>query len=283
MLAKFIYTFSLTVTILLLLHSRSFAFSVDVVPREVSPGDVFLLRARFEKPASDVPVADFAGRKTAFSQDAETLFIALLAVDIDTSPGNYPVTISAGGETRSIQVKIKPYRFPTKKLTLPEEKVTLSPEDLKRAETEKELMDSTLSTISGRQWKERFSVPTGTAVSEDFGVKRIMNEKTTSIHRGTDYRGETGTPVKAVNSGTVVLREDMFFGGNTVVIDHGMGLFSIYMHLSGFRVEKGDKVSKGQVIGLMGMTGRATGPHLHFGVKLQGVSVNPMSLFIIEL
>jgi murein DD-endopeptidase MepM/ murein hydrolase activator NlpD len=109
-----------------------------------------------------------------------------------------------------------------------------------------------------------------------------MNEKKTSVHGGMDYKGETGTPVKAVNSGRIVLNEELFFGGNTLIIDHGMGLFSVYMHLSEFRVSKDEKVLKGQIIGLVGMSGRATGPHLHLGVKLHGTNVNPLSLFKLD-
>jgi len=98
-----------------------------------------------------------------------------------------------------------------------------------------------------------------------------------------DYRGQLGTPVRALNAGTVVLRDDLFFGGNTLIIDHGMGLYSIYMHLSEFQVADDEKVSKGQIIGLVGMSGRATGPHLHLGVKLEGININPEALFKLRL
>ena len=98
-----------------------------------------------------------------------------------------------------------------------------------------------------------------------------------------DFRGREGTPVKALNSGTVVFNKDLFYGGNTLIVDHGMGLYSVYMHLSKFTASKGEKVTKGQTVGLVGMSGRATGPHLHLSVKLQGVSVNPESLFKLEL
>jgi murein DD-endopeptidase MepM/ murein hydrolase activator NlpD len=110
-----------------------------------------------------------------------------------------------------------------------------------------------------------------------------MNKKKTSVHRGTDFRGKTGTPVRALNSGTVVLSEDLFYGGNTLIIDHGMGLYSVYMHLSKFNTKKGEKVSKGDLVGFVGSSGRATGPHLHLSVKLNGISVNPESLFKLAL
>ena len=129
----------------------------------------------------------------------------------------------------------------------------------------------------------KFSHPTDTETSTLFGVKRIMNEVKTSVHRGMDFRGKTGTPVKAINSGTVVLTEDLFYGGNTLIVDHGMGLYSVYMHMSKFETKKGNQVSKGDVIGLIGSSGRVTGPHLHMSVKLNGISVNPESLFDLDL
>lgn len=259
---------------------------MELAPKEVFPGDLFLLKIKVDKSSPnspDSPNAEFAGKMIDFYQDAADHFIALVPVDIDTSPKKYTIKVKSGKNKKIAHIRVKPYKFPTKKITLPEEKVILSAEDLERSKRETELLESILSRNTERVWNRSFIKPTDTALSEMFGVKRIMNGKRTSIHRGTDYKGETGTPIKAVNSGRVVLRDELFFGGNTLVIDHGMGLFSIYMHLAEFHVSSGETVSKGQIIGLVGKTGRATGPHLHFGIKLQGVNVNPESLFKLEL
>jgi len=253
------------------------------MPKEVFPGDVFLLKIVTDNNAATLPDAEFAGRKIDVYQDSDDHFIALVPVDVHTSPKKYDIKISSGKNQKITYINVKPFKFPTIKMTLPEKKVTLVPEDLKRAEKEVDIMNKVLSESTERKWNGLFTTPTDTEVSEVFGVKRIMNKKHISVHRGVDYRGKMGTPVRAVNSGTVVLKQDLFFGGNTLVIDHGMGLFSIYMHLSEFHVSEGDTVSKGQVIGLVGMTGRATGPHLHFGFKLAGVSVNPEALFKLKL
>jgi murein DD-endopeptidase MepM/ murein hydrolase activator NlpD len=262
-----------------------YGFNVELKPVEVVPGDVFLIKVITDKNpvGNDFPTADFAGKKIDFYQDTDNHFIALVPVDIDTLPQQYTITITSGELTQIIHISVKPYKFLTKKITLPEEKVVLGPEDLKRAEREAALLKSFFSQNTARAWDGRFMTPTDTSVSEVFGVKRIMNGERTSVHRGMDYKGETGTPIKAVNSGRVVLREELFFGGNTLIIDHGLGLFSVYMHLSEFRVSKDEKVATGQIIGLVGMTGRATGPHLHLGVKLQGINVNPLSLFKLDL
>ena len=180
-------------------------------------------------------------------------------------------------------VEVKDHEFKTIKLTLPEGKVTLSPEDTRRVEKEYLLQQEIWKIDNQKIWDGEFVFPTDTKVTETFGVKSIMNEKKTSIHRGVDIKGKSGTPVRAINSGKVVLQEDLFYGGHTLVIDHGMGLLSVYMHLSKFNVKDGDEVSKRDVVGFVGMTGRATGPHLHMSVKLKGVSVNPESLFRLEL
>ena len=110
-----------------------------------------------------------------------------------------------------------------------------------------------------------------------------MNGKWVSIHRGVDMKGKTGEEIKASNRGKVVLNEDLFFGGRTIILDHGQGVFTIYMHLSEALVKPEDMVSKGAVIGLVGSSGRATGPHLHFGVKVMDLSVNPVSLIKLKL
>ncbi|MEN8263288.1 MAG: M23 family metallopeptidase, partial [Nitrospirota bacterium] len=168
-------------------------------------------------------------------------------------------------------------------LTLPKGKVTLSPENQKRATDEALLLKKMWPHNTPKKWNGRFTSPTGTEVSTVFGVKRIMNEKKTSVHRGMDFRGKKGAPVRAINGGRVVLTDDLFFGGNTLIVDHGMGLYSVYMHLSKFNAKKGVQVKAEQVIGFIGSTGRTTGPHLHMSVKLNGVSVNPESLFELDL
>ncbi|MBI5675749.1 MAG: M23 family metallopeptidase [Nitrospirae bacterium] len=228
---------------------------------------------------TSLPVAVFRGKEIKFYKLQGNEYGALMPVDINTPPDDYSIDVKSGV---SLSVKIKPYAFPTKKITLPEEKVTLSPEDSMRVEKEYLMQEEIWKYATEKSWGGGFISPTDTAVSEKFGVKRIMNEKKNSVHLGIDMKGKSGTPVKAINSGKVVMRAELFYGGNTLIIDHGMGLLSVYMHLSGFNVESGAEVAKGDVIGFVGMTGRATGPHLHMSVKLQGVSINPEALMRLE-
>ena len=265
---------------ILFLTSEVCAFDIEVSPGDLIPGDVFSLKIRGS--GHGHAEAEFNGSTIDLHNSNDGL-IALVPVPLDTAPGKYSVIVRQGGEERTAAVEVKDHEFRTIKLTLPEGKVTLTPEDTRRVGKEYLLQQEIWKIDNQKIWDGEFVFPTDTKVTETFGVKRIMNEKKTSIHRGVDIKGKSGTPVMAINSGKVVLQEDLFYGGHTLVIDHEMGLLSVYMHLSKFNVKDGDEVSKRDVVGFVGMTGRATGPHLHMSVKLKGVSVNPESLFRLEL
>ncbi len=270
--------FTVFITVLLALNAH--AFDVELVPDEVIPGDVFLLRVMGAEPSAEV---EFSDSKIGFYPAADNQFMALVPVDINTHPKKYAIKIRQGNKEKTVSVQVMSHKFETIKLTLPEGKVTLSPKNQKRATDEAVLLKKVWHQNTLKKWKAQFASPTGSEISTVFGVKRIMNEKKTSVHRGMDFRGKKGTPVKSINSGKVVLTEDLFYGGNTLIVDHGMGLYSIYMHLSKFNAKKGEQVKAEQVVGFIGSTGRATGPHLHMSVKLNGVSVNPESLFRLGL
>lgn len=272
----------LVVIVSLFLTSNIYAFDLDIAPGEVIPGDVFSLRLKDIGASPAGAEAEFNGKKIDLYTFGDDL-IALVPVNLNTSPGEYTIIARQGGEERTALVKVKAHEFKTIKLTLPKGKVTLSPKDLERSQRESRLQRDIWKLSTSMAWVGGFVSPTGTEVSTEFGLNRIMNEKRNSRHRGTDFRGKEGAPVSSINSGTVVLAADLFFGGNTLVIDHGMGLYSIYMHLSKFNVSEGDRIMKKDVVGFVGSTGRATGPHLHMSVKLKGVSVNPESLFRLEL
>jgi murein DD-endopeptidase MepM/ murein hydrolase activator NlpD len=281
LIRSFINKFIISLVFVLLVPHGVYAFKVTVTPKEVIPGDVFLLKV--ETDGKNSAGAEFLGTRINLYPVKENHFLAIVPVDIDIKPSKYNISITAGKERHKVKIVVRRHTFRTIKLTLPEEKVTLGPEDEKRAVREAEMLNKIWPENTAPAWNGSFTSPTNTGTSTEFGVKRIMNEKKTSVHRGMDFRGDAGAPVRAINSGTVVLIEDLFFGGNTLIVDHGMGLYSVYMHLSKFNVSKGEKVSKSQVIGLIGSSGRATGPHLHMSVKLNGFSINPESLFKLDL
>jgi len=280
LLLKFIHIFYIPVLFVLLTPCTSNSFNIKAQPTEAFPGDVIFLKITSDN--ASIPEAFFRGKEIKFYKLQENEYGAFIPVDINTPPDDYSINVKSAGIGASLSVKIKPYAFPTKKITLPEAKVTLSPEDSLRVEREYLMQEEIWKYATEKSWGGGFISPTDTAVSEKFGVTRIMNEKKNSVHLGIDMKGKSGAPVKAINSGRVVMRDKLFYGGNTLIIDHGMGLLSVYMHLSGFNFESGAEVAKGDVIGFIGMTGRATGPHLHMSVKLQGVSINPEALMKLE-
>jgi murein DD-endopeptidase MepM/ murein hydrolase activator NlpD len=278
---RLVHIISFAGILILLMSANLYALSVDITPRNVKPGDVFLVKI---KSTDTSPIkAKFLDRDIDLHHAENGNHIALVPLDINTPPGTHKIHIRHGKKKFKTSVRVTAPEFRTIHLTLPESKVTLSPKDQRRTEKEYILQKKIWDTSTKRVWQGQFTYPTDTEVSTEFGVKRIMNEKKTSVHRGMDFRGKKGTPVKALNAGTVVLTKDLFYGGNTLIVDHGMGLYSVYMHLSRFNVKEGSSVDKGQTVGFVGSSGRATGPHLHLSVKLDGFSVNPESLFKLEL
>jgi murein DD-endopeptidase MepM/ murein hydrolase activator NlpD len=158
--------------------------------------------------------------------------------------------------------------------------VDLDAPTLARVETERgELRTALAAGASERLWRGPFRVPVeGGQPTGGFGVRRLINGQPRSPHTGYDWAAPVGTPVVAANAGRTVLVTEHFFAGRNVVVDHGLGLFTLYYHLTETRVEPGESVAAGQVIGTVGATGRVTGPHLHFAVLLNGARVDPEAL-----
>lgn len=258
------------------LYSASLAFEAIVIPPEINPGDAFAVKiTTAENPG--VPAATFDERPLYFSSCGDGCSIAIGSADISAKPGVYSVLLSLGEKNTSLDLVVKQAEFPTIHLSLPPDKVFLSPEDQERANREAVTLSRIWPVISDRLWDGKFIQPLDNEVSTAFGVKRIMNKKKTSLHRGVDFRGRTGEPVRSFNRGRVVLAQELFYGGNTVILDHGQGIYSIYMHLSNFNVKVNDMLAKGAVVGRVGSSGRVTGPHLHFGVKVRSQNTNPLS------
>lgn len=279
---RFLISYCLVAVLILLSGLPSEAFQTDISPAEIYPGDLFVLRVTGPKELSS-PDAAFHGQDIIFSRCGDGCFVGIGAVDVETAPGNYLVNLTGGNEHVGIKLLVSALAFPEHHLTLPDEKVFLSPEDLQRARREAEKLDTLWTIVTDRLWSGSFIRPLENDVSTVFGEKRIINKKKNSRHRGIDIRGTTGEEVRASNSGRVVLAEELFFGGNTVVLDHGQGIYTIYMHLSSLETKKDAFVSKGDIVGLVGSTGRSTGPHLHFGVKVNSISINPISLIQLPL
>jgi len=262
-------------------------------PVRLVNGSPVLFRVTTPKPVRALS-GNWLGHEIAFSFDARgKVWFALAGVSLETKPGPYPIELHA--ETSSGQsagqailfekkIRVERQRYPRVLLKVPARYTAPSPEDQRQIEQDKETKAEAFKTLSPeREWKSSFVAPVNAEISDVFGVERVFNGSVESTHQGLDFRVPSGTKVAAVNSGRVILARPLFFEGNCVVIDHGEGLLTLYLHLSEFSVREGDAVSKGQPIGLSGGTGRATGPHLHLAVRWQGVYLNPQVLLKLNL
>jgi len=226
-----------------------------------------------------VPVVSFKDRRVLTVVDGGR-HKAILGIALATEPGNYELSVKVDNATRSIPVKVVPKQYREQQLKVPEKQVDLSPEDAARVEKEQkhlralydEQSDAVPATFA-------LTTPVKGPRSSSFGLRRVFNGQARNPHSGMDIAAGTGTPIVAPADGTVVDVGNYFFNGNNVLIDHGGGFLTMYCHLSAFAVKAGDPVKTGQVIGKVGATGRVTGPHLHFGVMLNGASVDP-ALFL---
>ncbi len=208
-------------------------------------------------------------------------WVAVVGLALDTLPGAHELRVDEAGVTRSVRFSVKPKVYPEQRITLKDNsKVQLSTSDLERVEGE-------IATIQRlkRHWREadetdtEFILPTTGRLTGRFGVRRFFNGEARAPHAGFDIAAARGTPVRANAHGIVLAADDYFFNGRSVFVDHGNGLISLYCHLERIDVQPGEPVSKGQRIGLSGMSGRATGPHLHWSVVLNGAMVDP-ELFV---
>ena len=258
------------------------AFHARVFPSKIHPGDAFMIRVSGLKGAR-APSALLNKEPLRFSNCGNGCYVAIAAVDLNSRPRTHRIALRAGKQKSVLRLRVLKGSFQTMHLTLPEEKVSPGTEDIERIKKEADLLRSIWEIDSERLWKGDFVFPLENPLSTPFGTKRTINKETISIHHGLDMQGVEGEGIKASNRGRVVLTEELFFGGNTVIMDHGRGIFTVYMHLSDFNVSPGDLVEKKAVIGYVGSTGRSSGPHLHFGVKVAGINTNPVAITRLKL
>jgi murein DD-endopeptidase MepM/ murein hydrolase activator NlpD len=208
----------------------------------------------------------------------------ILGVDLDAKPGRHSaaavLTHDDGRvERREVIVRVLAKKYPTTPLNVDERFVELNKADLARSQRETKEIGAIYRRITTDPVPdEPFTVPIPGESGRNFGERRIFNGQPRAPHSGADLRAAAGTPVHATNRGRVVLAKTLFFTGNTVILDHGLGIYSLYAHLSRIDVTKGELVKNGQVVGLAGATGRVTAPHLHWGMRVQGARVDPFSL-----
>jgi murein DD-endopeptidase MepM/ murein hydrolase activator NlpD len=260
--------------------------AVAVRPAEIYQGGVAemqilgggLADLKAERGGTDVPVY----------RVAEDAYLVLLGIDLEQRPGPIDIALrgrGAGGAgwTKHVIVSVRAKEFPREEITVPESFDQLDKAMLKRIEKEQAALDRLWKTRTpGRLWDGAFVAPVPLTINSAFGFRRVINGAARAPHTGTDLKAALGAEVVATNHGKIVLRDDFFFSGLSLVLDHGGGLYTMYFHLSEFRAENGAEVRKGEVIGLAGMTGRVTGPHLHWGARLNGARVDPVELLKID-
>jgi murein DD-endopeptidase MepM/ murein hydrolase activator NlpD len=265
------------IPLLVLLSSLSTGAVASELPKESRvPGGVAIVAVSSEKEA---PRVEFGSYRSAVVQ-RDSKWWAVVGVPLATRPGAQKLKVTSSKGTSEVAFTIKDKRYRTQELKIANQRqVEPLPEDLARiarenARTEKAL--STFSTELGPTFQLR--LPVRGVRSDTFGSRRIFNGQPRNPHSGMDIAAKTGTPIQSPAEGIVLDVGDFFFNGNTVFIDHGFGLVTMYCHLSKVDVKVGDRLTSGQVFGEVGATGRVTGPHLHFGVGLNRAMVDPALL-----
>ncbi len=264
------------------------AQAVALTPAVVEAGSPVLIRV--EAPGVTALDGEWMGHPLAFFRGLNgRAWYALAGVDVGSSTGPSTLEIRAhlaGGGRRDLSqtVEIHPAHYRTATLSVAPRFVEPGPEQLKQIKADEQLKAQVFAKSASQPlWTGSFRAPVNSAPTDSFGTRRIFNGELDSIHKGMDFRAPMGTPVRAGNSGVVVLARPLYFEGNCVVIDHGLGLWTISMHLSRIEVREGEHVEAGQRIGLSGATGRVTGPHLHWAVRWEGAYLDPAKLLRMNL
>lgn len=260
--------------------------AVTVTPAVVVAGSPELIRV--EATATASIEGEWLGHKVEFFRSGRA-WVALAGVDVEAPTGPSILAITeklAGGAVRELSrtIPIHPAHYRTGRLSVAPRFIEPTPAELAEIEAEIALKKRVFAASAPEPlWHGNFRAPVRAQATASFGTRRTFNGKLASVHKGMDFRARMGTPVHASNSGVVILARKLYFEGNCVVIDYGLGLYTIAMHLSRMDVHKGEQVSKGQLVGLSGATGRVTGPHLHWAVRWENAYLDPGKLLRMNL
>ncbi|MBI1763221.1 MAG: M23 family metallopeptidase [Acidobacteria bacterium] len=266
------------------------SFVVTLEPERLVNGSPCVFRVTAPTGTINRVTGTWMWRRLLFNFDAKArAWYAVAGVGPEAAQASYPLVVEAtlaSGEivTSTYNVPVGQVKFPLSRLSVDPDFLDPNPQIRARIARERGLKNETFSRVSAQPlWEGPFRLPLQSVMTEAFGTRRTFNGKRRGSHHGVDYDANLGTPIAAMNSGKVVLARNLFFEGNCVVLDHGLGLLTLYLHLSAFKVQEGATVKRGQVLGLSGDTGRVTGPHLHAAVRWQGIYVDPVKLYGLAL
>jgi murein DD-endopeptidase MepM/ murein hydrolase activator NlpD len=252
--------------------------TVTATPAPARPGDLVVLTIVTPAPVESVRVRAFSRDLPSFGIN-KTTFSALVGIDLAVVPGTYRIAIESGATRTLFPLIVTARKFATRTLNVDPAFVNPPPSAVPRIQREaKELEGIWQAPVSQKLWEGAWVPPVPQPANSAFGTRTILNGEPRSPHSGADFGSPTGTPIKAPNAGRIILADSLYYTGNTIVIDHGLGLYSLFAHLSETSVHVQDLVKTGDVIGAVGATGRVTGPHLHWSVRVNGARVDPVSL-----
>jgi murein DD-endopeptidase MepM/ murein hydrolase activator NlpD len=258
-----------------------------VSPSVVMQGDLFRVEIYSTQKIGEL-TGEWNGHPLVFWRDASAAhpnWRALAGADLEQAPGKAVLHVTrktADGKALKCTetIEVREGHFATEKLQVGKQFVEPDPQQLERAQAESARLRAIFATVTPEKlWHGRFRMPlAGVHKGGNFGHRRVLNGEPHSPHSGVDFAAPVGTPVRAAQSGRVVLAEGLFFAGNTVVLDHGLGVYTLYGHLSAITVKAGTDVAAGALLGKVGATGRVTGAHLHWGLTVEGARVNAVEI-----
>ena len=275
---NFLRTWGLILALVLIAAPACAAPSVLIDPPVLGQGQPVQVRACLDKSVRQASVR-LLGREAPLTRGAHGCWQGLAAADLDAAPGTASLEIvSQGLVLAASQVSVTPRDYGVRRITVDGKYLEPGPEQLARHQAEAARMRETYALATPRKlWAGPWRLPLDSVVVGAFGRRSFVNDQPRSPHGGVDLRAGVGTPILAPAAGRVALVLDTFFGGLTLMIDHGLGLISAYRHLSQARVSQGQTVEAGQVIAISGVSGRITGPHLHFDLHWAGARVDPLA------
>jgi Peptidase family M23 len=253
-------------------------------PGDARPGDAVLVRVFGSK---DAPEGELGEKALDFARLGDG-WVAIIGLSVDEKPGgSLPLWVRASTREGEVElggsVEIRDPNFPARELSVSKKFTSPDRKAKKRMRDDQRAFDKAFSQeLEPPRFSQNFEQPRDAVTTAPFGDLRLFNGKKKSQHYGQDLNGETGDPISSTNDGVVVMARDCFGSGNTVLVHHGLQLYSAYFHMSKMEVKLGQKVKRGQLLGLVGRTGRVTGPHLHFGTKIDGRWVDPQSVLRLD-